>query len=259
MLERLDDELAYLDQAAERAELTGAVPAAAGPGGPGGPGGSGGSGGSAGPGATRAAHGDGGSSAAPAPDGEASDDLRRNVFVVYGRDGQAERAIFDFLRAIGLCPLEWEPVVAETGKMSPSLAESVRAGLAKAHAVVALMTPDDVVRLHPALHGENEPPAETEDSMQARPNVLLEMGMAFMSHPNATLVLFAGRMRPVTDLGGINYVQIADTVACRQKIAARLQSAGCRVDLRGTHWHTAGDFGGLAALRRRAPASSPGA
>lgn len=249
MLERLDDELTYLDHAAERAQLSGALPSLGGP---------------AGEGTTRAAaapvdvNRSGESSAWPAPDGVAGGDLRRNVFVVYGRDGQAERAIFDFLRAIDLCPLEWEPVVAETGKMAPVLAESVRAGLAKARAVVALMTPDDVVRLHPDLHAENEPAAETEDSMQARPNVLLEMGMAFMSHPNATLVLFAGEMRPVTDLGGINYVKITDTVACRQKIATRLQAAGCRVDLRGTHWHTAGDFGKLAALRRRPPSSPAG-
>jgi predicted nucleotide-binding protein len=194
-------------------------------------------------------------SARPVPKGVASEDLRRNVFVVYGRDGQAERAIFDFLRAIDLYPLEWERVVKETGKMAPYLAESVRAGLASAHAVVVLLTPDDVVRLHPHLHGENETTAETEESMQARPNVLLELGMALISHPNATLVLIAGEQRPATDLGGINFVKITDTIACRQKIAVRLQAAGCHVDLRGSHWHTAGDFGGLAALRRQPPSS----
>jgi DNA-binding CsgD family transcriptional regulator len=130
------------------------------------------------------------------------------------------------------------------------VAEAVRAALAMAHAVVVLMTPDDVVRLHPDLHAKNETTAETEDSMQARPNVLLELGMALMSHPTTTLVLIVGDQRPVTDLGGVNYLTIADTVECRQKIATRLQAAGCPVDLRGSRWHTAGDFGGLAALRR---------
>jgi predicted nucleotide-binding protein len=245
MLEWLDDEITYLDQAAERAQLTGAMMA---------PGGTAGPAGRSGP---RLEPGTGDAvPARPVPAGEAGEDLRRKVFVVYGRDGQAERAIFDFLRAIDLHPLEWEQVVKQTGKMAPSLAESVRTGLAGAHAVVVLLTPDDVVSLHPDLHGMNETSAETGDSMQARPNVLLELGMALMSHPNTTLVLMAGEQRPVTDLGGINFVKITDTVDCRQKIAARLQAAGCRVDLHGNHWHTAGDFGGLAALRRRAPASS---
>jgi predicted nucleotide-binding protein len=239
MLERLDDEVAYLDQSAERAQLTSAAAA---------------------PGSEARPAADTGDQvpARPGPEGATGEDLRRKVFVVYGRDGQAERAIFDFLRAIDLYPLEWELVVKQTGKIAPSLAESVRAGLASAHAVVVLFTPDDVVRLHPDLHAKNETTAETEDSMQARPNVLLELGMALMSHPNNTLVLIVGDQRPVTDLGGVNYVTIADTVDCRQKIATRLQAAGCRVDLHGNHWHTAGDFGGLAALSRKPPPRSPG-
>jgi predicted nucleotide-binding protein len=235
MLERLADEVTYLDQAAERAQLSSAVPPAAGP--------------------SRSAgrhH-----PTPPVTETVTSGDLRRKVFVVYGRDGQAEGAVYDFLRAIDLCPLEWEEVVAATGKMAPTLGEAVRAGLALAHAVVVLMTPDDVVRLHPDLHAKNETMAETEESMQARPNVLLELGMAFMTHPNNTLVLLAGEQRPVTDLGGVNYVRVADTVACRQKIATRLQAAGCAVDLRGNRWHTAGDFAGLAQSRQPPP-SSPG-
>ena len=257
MLERLDDEIAYLDQSAVRADLSAEAPrrsatapptsrvsspAGARP-------------------STTATEPD--ESAAPGEPGESdeaagqassdSGDRRRKVFVVYGRDSQAELAIFDFLRAIDLHPLEWDKVVAETKSVKPTLAEAVLSGLAAAQAVVVLMTPDDVVRLHPELQEPNDHPAEAEESMQPRPNVLLELGMALMSHPDKALLLFAGEQRPVTDLGGINFVRIADTVACRQRIANRLALAGCAVDLTGNHWHKAGDFAALTALRRRPP------
>jgi predicted nucleotide-binding protein len=254
MLERLDDEIAYLDQATERAHLSAQASPATTP--------------TfdqsaereSAPATSQAASGV--TVARPAEAGTevtASGDRRRNVFVVYGRDGQ-EHAIFEFLRAIDLRPLQWESVVAESGNAAPSLAEAVRSGLAASHAVVVLLTPDDEVRLHPDLHQPDEGPDETEGSMQPRPNVLLELGMAMMSHPARTLMLGIGKRRPVTDLGGLNYITIADTVACRQHIANRLQLAGCRVDLQGDHWLKAGDFASLAASGRRRPGTgSPAA
>ena len=44
---------------------------------------------------------------------------KRRVFVVYGRNSKARRAVFDFLRAIDLAPMEWEEVIAATGQPSP--------------------------------------------------------------------------------------------------------------------------------------------
>jgi predicted nucleotide-binding protein len=235
MLEALDDEVAYLGRAAERAELSQRAgqdgrrtevleePLSA------------------------TASSEQGASAGQA----ATADLRRNVFVVYGRDELARRAVFEFLRAIGLRPLEWEPLVRATGKSAPSLSETVRTGLAMTRAVVVLMTPEDVVHLHPELHEAHEAEAETADALQARPNVLLELGMALAAHPNGTLVLMFGDHRPVTDLGGINFIRVSDTPDCRRKIAGRLQQAGCLVDESGQDWLSAGNFAGLGALGRR--------
>ncbi|MFZ1007623.1 MAG: hypothetical protein WAN65_12350, partial [Candidatus Sulfotelmatobacter sp.] len=43
----------------------------------------------------------------------------RKVFVVYGRNIAARDAMFAFLRALDLDPLEWSAIVHETGKASP--------------------------------------------------------------------------------------------------------------------------------------------
>jgi predicted nucleotide-binding protein len=223
--ERLEDEAGYLAIAAERAEkLAGLQALRAGP-----------------------------STAAPpsaVPARAAPEDKRRNVFVVYGRDAEARRAVFDFLRSLGLHPLEWEELVKETGKMGPFLYDTVRAGLAIATAAVVLLTPEDVVHLHPNLREPGDGPAETSDTLQARPNVLLELGMAMAAKPDATLILIVGEHRTVTDLGGMSYVTLSGDSECRIRIADRLQVAGCAVSRVGTDWLRAGDFAHLAALHR---------
>jgi predicted nucleotide-binding protein len=181
----------------------------------------------------------------------ADDDPRRNVFVVYGRDDPARRAVFEFLRSLGLRPLEWESLVEATGKMAPFLSETVRLGLEMAAAAVVLLTPEDVVHLHPDLHGPAEPAVETAGAMQARPNVILELGMALALKPAGTLVLVIGEQRPVTDLGGMSYVRLTSDPDCRSRIADRLKVAGCLVNQIGTDWLKTGDFTGLAAQYRK--------
>lgn len=182
------------------------------------------------------------------PDGDA--DRERTVFVVYGRDEKVRRAFFDFLRALGLRPLEWEELLKLNGDAASHLGEAVRAGLAGAAAAVVLMTPDDVVHLHPDLHKSRERPGEIADTLQPRPNVLIELGMALAVLNGRTILVKAGDQREITDMGGLSYVRLADTPECRVRIRERLEAAGCRVTA-STDWLTAGDFGGLSALRRQ--------
>jgi predicted nucleotide-binding protein len=115
---------------------------------------------------------------------------------------------------------------------------------------VVLMTPEDVVHLHPDLHEAREKETEVRDTLQARPNVLLELGMALAAKPAGTVVLMVGEHRPVTDLGGVNFITLDGGTACRHKIAGRLKQAGCAVDDSGGDWLSAGDFAGLAARHR---------
>jgi predicted nucleotide-binding protein len=232
LLERLNDEAGYLAIAMDRAAqlaalLPTALPSSAPP------------------------AGAGQVTASGAGRGSTEDDQARNVLVVYGRDTPARLAVFGFLRSLGLRPLEWEELVRATGKMAPFLSESVRKGLDIATAVVVLLTPEDIVRLHTELRDPNDNGDQEHEMMQARPNVLLELGMALAAKPEATLILVVGEHRPATDLGGMSYVRLTDGPECRSRIADRLRVVGCPVNPVGTDWLTVGDFVGLAAQRRK--------
>ncbi|QFG24612.1 CATRA conflict system CASPASE/TPR repeat-associated protein [Actinomadura sp. WMMB 499] len=228
LLDSLDDASGYLEAAADRADhLAAAAPPPAAP-----------------PPAAPAA-------AAPPPAAPAVEDVprtpaagppedaSRGVFVVHGRDTRVRDGMFAFLRACGLEPYEWETLVARTGETGPYLGEVVVQGIARAQAVVVLLTPDDSVRLDPRLRNPDEDPFELGFSGQARPNVLVELGMALALCPERTILLHAGSQRPIADLGGRNFIRLSDGTECRDKIRGRLRAAGCPVG-GGQDWLTAG-------------------
>ena len=186
-----------------------------------------------------------------AGDPAAADDITKNVFVVHGRDEQAAEALFGFLEALGLHPLGWETLVAACGTASPYLRDVIMQGIAIAHAAVVLMTPDDAVWLHGDLHEPDEDVHEALPAMQARPNVILELGMALATYAERTVVLIAGKHRPMADLGGLNYVRLTAGDRCLDKIRLRLKTAGCQVSPDGTDWQARAWFNDLAAYNRK--------
>jgi predicted nucleotide-binding protein len=235
-LARLDDDLRYLDIAAERAsEATDLL---------------------AGQENGRAAAADraGQPSVRETAKRAPIDDITRNVFVVHGRDEQARIALFGFLQALGLHPLGWETLVGATGSASPYLRDVIIQGIAMAQAAVVLMTPDDVVRLHPELHQADEDNHETVETMQARPNVILELGMALATYADRTIVLYAGRHRPMADLNGLNYVALNGGGECLDKVISRLKTAGCQLREAPPSRNARARFRDLAAYQRRPPA-----
>jgi predicted nucleotide-binding protein len=130
----------------------------------------------------------------------------KKVMVVHGRDRQARLAMFDFLRALDLDPQEWGKLIEQTGKAAPYVGEILEKAFEQAAAVVVLFTPDDEARLREGLHGVNEPEYERELTPQARPNVLFEAGMAFGLHPDRTVLVELGELRPFSDVFGRHVV-----------------------------------------------------
>ncbi|MFH9083761.1 TIR domain-containing protein [Streptomyces sp. NPDC017673] len=198
-----------------------------------------------------AAHGTGPEHDGPAPD------RRRNVFVVHGRDEEARLRMFDLLRLLDLRPLEWEDLVNATGKTAPFLGEVVAGAPELAQAALVLLTPDDVVQLHPDLRGRNEPPYETEPTGQPRPNVLIELGMVLMAYPERTLMVEIGQLRPIADIAGRNVIRFDGTETALRKIAERLKLAGCAVDDTRADWLQTWPYRHLAAYGRTGRATPP--
>jgi len=184
-------------------------------------------------------------------------DVSRKVFVVYGRDAALTDAFFDLLHGVGLEPLDWETIVGSLDKPMPFLAEAVLNAPKIAQAALVLMSPDDIVELHPELYAPNDHPYERGPGGQARPNVLFELGLAYMAYPDRTVIVEAGLMRPIADLGGLNVIRFGGSALDIRKVLERLRLAGCPVDLSLTDWLKTSRFENLASYKR-GPGGGPG-
>lgn len=162
------------------------------------------------------------------------------VFVIHGR--QSLPPFHDFLRAVGLRPLEWSQARRLTGKPNPYTWEIVDTALKNAGAIVALLTGDDEARLRQELWTANENALEKELLSQPRQNVLFEAGVAYGRSPQRTILLRVGSHRPMTDLAGHHIINLNNAPESRQLVADALRAAGCPVDLSGSDWFRAGDF-----------------
>lgn len=176
----------------------------------------------------------------------------RRVFVVHGRDHRVRDAMFGFLRDLGLDPWEWEDAVTDLGQASPYSGDVVAHAAKLARAAVVLLSPDDVVQLHPDLwNPAGEHPHETRPANQARPNVLIELGMVLALYPERVLIAEFGDLRQVNDINGRNVVRFhgRDVTTSVTKVAGRLEQAGCDVR-RSPGWDRADRFTALPAYTR---------
>jgi predicted nucleotide-binding protein len=170
---------------------------------------------------------------------------KTSVFVVYGRNDRAREALFAFLRSAGLRPLEWSQALATTGKPAPFIGEVLDRAFRAVTAVVVLLTPDDEGRLRSPYLLPSDAAHERDLTPQARQNVLFEAGLALGRHPDRTVIVQLGEVRPFSDIGGRHVVRMDDSVKKRQELLQRLEAAGCSADRTGTDWHTAGSFEGV--------------
>ncbi len=165
-----------------------------------------------------------------------------SVFVVCGRNEKINRAMFSFLRALGLSPMEWPKASALSRKGSPFIGQILSAAFQKAVAVVVLFTPDEEARLKPEFVKADDPPHESNLTSQPRPNVLFEAGMAFGSHPDNTILVQVGKVRPFSDIAGRAVVHFDSSAKKRRELSLKLTVCGCEVDETGDHWLDEGDF-----------------
>jgi predicted nucleotide-binding protein len=172
---------------------------------------------------------------------EADAKRRKNVMVVFGRNSDARLAMFDFLRSIGLNPIEWSRARSLTREASPYIGSILDAAFNAAQAVVVLFTPDEIVRLRPE-YANGTADQDLGPALQARPNVLLEAGMAMGRDPARTVLVELGRTRGLSDLTGRYFIDMDNSAARRQELAERLRDAGCDVEMSGSDWLVSGQF-----------------
>jgi len=174
--------------------------------------------------------------AAPRETAESRPADRAAVMVVHGQDEEARKAMFGWLRSVGLKPREWTQLVADTESGSPYIGDVLDLAFEQAAAVVVLLTPDEHVRLRNGL-----PHGPTSWRLQSRPNVLFEAGRAFARHPNRTVLVVLGDQELPSDLAGRHYVKLG-TVRALRDLASRLHAAGCPVDESGDDWLDVNQF-----------------
>jgi len=170
-------------------------------------------------------------------------DINKNsVFVVHGRDEDKRKAIFKFLKAIGLDPIEWEEAIKMTGKPNPHIDEILIEAYNNAQAILVLFTPDDEARLKTEFQREEDLDFEKRFTGQARPNVLFEAGMAYGRDPDRTVLIQIGQVRKFSDISGRHLLHFNGSSEARENLANRLALAGCLINKDGTDWLKEGNF-----------------
>jgi predicted nucleotide-binding protein len=172
----------------------------------------------------------------------------KRVFVVYGRNEKARKALFDLLRTVGLNPYEWSELVKKTKKGAPYVGEILDVAFNEAQAVIVLLTGDDIAYLREEYIKPNDADHEGRPSPQARANVLFEAGRALGTFPDRTILveLDNERTKPFSDISGRHFLRLSNQVEKRKELVERLGTAGCDVCIDGTDWMSAGDFDGAA-------------
>lgn len=173
------------------------------------------------------------------------------VFVVHGRDEALRKSIFDFLRAVGLTPIEWSKARAMTGKPNPVISEVLDVAFQKAAAVVVVLSPDDEAKLADHFIKPSDSAHERRLTGQPRANVLWEGGMAYSRDANRTVIVQVGHVRPFTDIAGHHILHLTDAPEARVEFVARLRSAKCAIDDSGSDWMSTGTFVAAAPKARR--------
>lgn len=161
---------------------------------------------------------------------------RQKVLVVHGRNRKIRNGIFQLLEEVGLEPLEWHEMVGKTGRGAPGMLEILSAGFKAANFILVLFTPDDEASLRPEHVSEGDADYEKTPMPQPRPNVLFEAGMAMALNPEHTVLVRFGAIRGLSDLSGLHFFELDDSVATRRRLLEHLKILGCELDLDSTGW-----------------------
>ncbi len=146
----------------------------------------------------------------------------RNVFVVYGHDGQARTELEAMLRRWGLQP----QILDQLATGGQTIIEKLESAIKDVSFAIVLATPDD--EGHRAGHPD-------EKSFRARQNVVLELGMMLTKlGRDRVAILMQGQveMERPSDIQGLIYIPFKDDVKeAALQLAKEINSRGIHIDL----------------------------
>jgi predicted nucleotide-binding protein len=161
----------------------------------------------------------------------------QKVFVVHGRDIKAKNLFFDFVRRLGLDPIEFEEAreIAHqaTGEASPYVGKIVEHAMKEARGIIILLTPDEEVRLKSPLRVSTD---DKKRRFSARPNVIFEAGAALALYPERTIIIRMGNADIPSDLAGRHYVSLSNDVTQKTNVRSRLASVGYTMSDAKSDW-----------------------
>jgi predicted nucleotide-binding protein len=167
----------------------------------------------------------------------------KTVFVVHGRDEKLREAMFDFLRALKLEPLEWDEAIRRARRgANPYVGDVIDRVMEQAQAVLVLFSPDDLVQLQEQFVGADERNTEGKQQGQARPNVIFEAGLAMGRHQEKTVFVQVGKVKPFSDIGGRHMLRFNGSPGSRNDLVSRLEMLHCDLDRGGRDWLRVGTF-----------------
>lgn len=175
------------------------------------------------------------------------------VFVVHGRDAKLRDAMYQFLGALGLTPLEWGHAIRAARRRggNPYVNDAVTKIMERAQAIVVILSADDDAKLKDQFVTQHERQSEGKLRGQARPNVIFETGIAIGTHHRKTVMVQVGDVKPFTDVGGMHIPHFNGDDKSRHDLANRLEDLGCKLNRDGDHWLRAGDFTPTPAKTKR--------
>src|SRR5262249_50236939 len=154
----------------------------------------------------------------------------------------ARDALTALLEAFDLNVIHWRDAAEYAGGGTPYTGDIVAAGMARADAVVVLLTPDDIGYARPHLREADDGPHEREPTGQARLNVVFEAGMAIANDRSKVVLVEVGQIRKLSDVDGLSIVRMDGSLQRREDLAGRLRSTGLSVDTNNDKWRAAGKF-----------------
>jgi Predicted nucleotide-binding protein containing TIR -like domain len=131
--------------------------------------------------------------------------MTEKVFVIHGRDMKLYNYILSVLKVIGIDTLTWEEASKGTKKVAPSTLEIVTYALKTSKVVLALLTPDEIVKLKTPHQNDNNDGIIVE---QARPNVIFEIGLMIgLAKTNQKIhVILCNQCGSLSDIRSVNYI-----------------------------------------------------